>query len=83
MSKITITGIDLAKSVFHLHAADSTGRQVKAIKLSSSQALTLSRSQALTLETDRVFTSQRTYYGCNGGLCQCPSLGQVMPVAGP
>ena len=31
MSKITITGIDLAKNIFHLHAVDSTGRQVKAI----------------------------------------------------
>ena len=34
MSKITIIGIELAKNVFHLHAVDSTGRQVKVIKLS-------------------------------------------------
>ncbi|GJL73061.1 MAG: hypothetical protein NMNS01_22600 [Nitrosomonas sp.] len=34
MSKITITGIVLAKNVFHPHAIDSTGRKVKAINLS-------------------------------------------------
>ena len=37
MSKITITGIDLAKNVFHLHAVDRNCRQVKAIKLSRSK----------------------------------------------
>lgn len=72
MSKITIIGIDLAKNVFHLHAVDSTGRQVKAIKLSR-----------LKLTEYLVSASQRTHYGCNGSLCKRPSLGQVMPVAGP
>lgn len=34
MTKITIIGVDLAKSVFHLHGADATGRTVFRMKLS-------------------------------------------------
>ncbi len=50
MSKITITGIDLAKNIFHLHAVDSTGRQVKAIKLSRSRlGEYLHRSEPVTV----------------------------------
>ena len=34
MCKITLTGIDLAKNVFHLHAVDDKGKQMKVAKLS-------------------------------------------------
>lgn len=50
MSKITITGIDLAKNIFHLHTVDSTGRQFKAIKLSRSKLTEyLHRSESITV----------------------------------
>jgi transposase len=34
MCKATLTGIDLAKNVFHIHVVDNKGHQIKALKLS-------------------------------------------------
>lgn len=34
MSNATLIGIDLAKNVFHMHAVDNKGNQIKALKLS-------------------------------------------------
>ncbi len=66
MSKITITGIDLAKNVFHLHAVDSTGRQVKAIKLSRLKLTEyLHRSEPITVAMEACASAHHW-----GRLCQ-------------
>ncbi|WP_201011894.1 IS110 family transposase [Nitrosomonas ureae] len=66
MSKITITGIDLAKNIFHLHAVDSTGRQVKAIKLSRLRLSEyLHRSEPVTVAMEACASAHHW-----GRLCQ-------------
>ncbi|MBV6446811.1 IS110 family transposase [Nitrosomonas sp.] len=66
MSKITIIGIELAKNVFHLHAVDSTGRQVKVIKLSRLKLTEyLHRSEPITVAMEACASAHHW-----GRLCQ-------------
>lgn len=77
MNKITLIGIDLAKNVFHLHAVDNNGRQIKVSKLSRFKlAEYLHRSEPVVIAMEACASSH--YWGR-----LCISLGHEVRLISP
>lgn len=77
MSKITLIGIDLAKNVFHMHAVDNKGSQVKVLKFSRLKlAEYLHRSEPVIVAMEACASSH--YWGR-----LCMSLGHEVRLISP
>lgn len=77
MNKITLIGIDLAKSVFHVHAVDDKGKQVKVARLSRPKLTEyLHRSEPVTVAMEACASAH--YWGR-----LCMSLGHEVLLISP
>lgn len=77
MNKITLIGIDLAKSVFHVHAVDDHGRQVKVARLTRAKLTEyLHRSEPITVAMEACASAH--YWGR-----LCMSLGHEVLLISP